>query len=208
MRLFRAFVLLGFSSVCHITNAEEPACGTCTNSSPDPIIRVPPPWSLGATVYALPIPPVFPLPIKAYSPLERKSTATEGAYIGILGALLIIRYNETPVGTYDEFVIIPGYFKYPRTLEDGTVVIRETIRGSRFYVSQKYTNWNGRVSTYITFPHIPPALLIIKTGTSPSTLHNLTGPMAMMVPPQCQSTLSIQTTNLRKVRRLLCRSFP
>jgi hypothetical protein len=94
------------------------------------------------------MPPAFPLPVKAYSPLERNSTAMQGNYIGVLGTLLVVRYSETPVGPYDEFVILPGYFEYPRTLPDGTVEIRETIRGTRFYVSQKYTNWNGRVSMY------------------------------------------------------------
>jgi hypothetical protein len=148
MRLFLAAIFLSLSSVWQSVNAQEPACGTCTNSSPAPIIPVPPQWLLGATVYALPIPPAFPLPVKGYSPLERNSTAMQGNYIGVLGALLIVRYSETPVGPYDEFVILPGYFEYPRTLADGTVEIRQTIRGSRFYVSQKYTNWNGRVSMY------------------------------------------------------------
>jgi hypothetical protein len=140
MKLFLTAIFLSFSSVWQSVNAQEPACGTCTNSSPEPIIPVPPPWFLGATVYALPMPPAFPLPVKAYSPLERNSTAMQGNYIGVLGALLVVRY--------DEFVILPGYFEYPRTLPDGTVEIRETIRGTRFYVSQKYTNWNGRVSMY------------------------------------------------------------
>jgi hypothetical protein len=148
MRFFLAATFLGFSSVWQGVTAEDPSCGTCTNSSPEPIIHVSPPWLLGATVYALPIPPAFPLPVKAYPPLERNSTATQGNYVGVLGAILIIRYDDTPVGPYDELVILPGYFEYPRTLADGTVEIRNTIRGTRFYVSQKYTNWNGRVSTY------------------------------------------------------------
>jgi hypothetical protein len=146
MGLILAALWLTISSIWQRANTEEPACGACTNNSTEPIIHIPPPWLLGATVYALAMPPAFPLPVKAYSPLERNSTATEGIYIGVLGALLIIRYSGTPVGPYDELVIIPGYFEYPRKLADGTLEIRKTIRGSRFYVSQKYTNWNGRVS--------------------------------------------------------------
>jgi hypothetical protein len=124
------------------------ACVECTNNSTEPIEPVPPPWILKATVYAVPLVPLTALPAKAYSPLERDSTASEGTFVGIVGALLIIRYNETPVGPYDEFVIIPGYFQYNRTYEDGSTKLRQNIRGSRFYVTQKYTNWNGRISMY------------------------------------------------------------
>lgn len=132
------------------------ACIDCTNNSTEPIVHVPPPWILKATVYAIPLIPLPGLPAKAYSPLERNSTATEGTFVGLVGAILIIRYDETPVGPYDEFVIIPGYFQYLRKYEDGTVKLRQSIRGSRFYVSQKYTNWNGRISTYNhLFLHTP-----------------------------------------------------
>jgi len=143
MRIFVAALLL---CIWRCVEAEEPACGTCTNDSPEPIIPVPPPWFLGATVFALPMAPAFPLPTKAYSPLERNSTAMEGNYVGLVGAILIIRYDDTPVGPYDELVLLPGFFEYPRNLADGTVEIRHNVRGSRFYVSQKYTTWNGRVN--------------------------------------------------------------
>jgi hypothetical protein len=142
--------LLAISLVWQLTGA-QPTCGTCTNDSPSPIQPVPPPWLLKATVYALPIPPAFPLPIKAHSPLKRNSTAMQGDYIGSLGAMLIVRYSEAPVGPYDELVLLPGYFEYPRTLADGSVEIRRTIRGTRFYVSQKYTYWNGRISMCSAF---------------------------------------------------------
>lgn len=129
------------------------ACVDCTNNSTEPIEPVPPPWILKATVFALPLLPLTALPAKAYSPLERNSTATAGNFVGIVGAILIIRYDETPVGPYDELVLIPGYFQYPRTYANGTVELHTNIRGSRFYVSQKYTNWNGRISAY----RIPPS---------------------------------------------------
>jgi hypothetical protein len=143
MRLFLATAFLT-SLVWQAANA----CVDCTNNSTEPILPSPPPWILGAKVFAVPLIPLTALPAKAYSPLERNSTATEGKFVGVVGALLIIRYYDTPVGPYDELVIIPGYFQYPRTYPDGTVKLRQNIRGSRFYVSQKYTNWNGRVSTY------------------------------------------------------------
>ena len=74
------------------------ACVVCTNNSTEPIEHVPPPWTLYATCYAFPLIPLTPLPAKAYSPLERNSTATEGEFLGLVGAILIVRYNETPVG--------------------------------------------------------------------------------------------------------------
>jgi hypothetical protein len=143
MRLFLAAVFLA-ATVWQTADA----CVDCTNNSTEPINHVPPPWILKATVYAVPIIPLTPLPAKAYSPLERNSTASEGKFVGIVGAILIIRYNETPVGPYDELVIIPGYFEYSRKYDDGSIKLRRNIRGSRFYVSQKYTNWNGRISGY------------------------------------------------------------
>jgi hypothetical protein len=134
---------------------QSPPCGECTNNSTEPITHVPPPWILGATVFAVPLIPLTPLPSKAYSPLEKNSTATAGTFLGIVGIIMIIRYSETPVGPYDEFVIVPGFFDYPRTFEDGITLIRTNIRGSRFYVSQKYTNYNGCVSTYNPSPKAP-----------------------------------------------------
>lgn len=191
-------------------NGQEPACGTCTNDSPEPIIPVPPPWFLGATVYALPMAPSFPLPAKAYSPLERNSTAMEGNYVGLLGAILIIRYDDTPVGPYDELVLIPGFFEYPRNLADGTVEIRSNIRGSRFYVSQKYTTWNGRVSTFNgdDFPSFFATNWEPQIGISQSTWPNSTGLTATMVPHQYQFTHLIPTTSPPRVRHLLYPSSP
>jgi hypothetical protein len=127
--------------------AQDWPCGNCTNESPEPITHVPPPWILKATAYAFPIAPAFgPLPSKAYAPLEKGSTATQGTYLGLAGALLIVRYTDTPVGPYDEFVLMPGAYGYSKKHANGLVLPAAGIRGTRFYVSQKYTNWNGRVS--------------------------------------------------------------
>lgn len=118
-----------------------------TNESPEPITPVPPPWALKATVYAFPFVPLGPLPTKAYSPLERTGRTTEGSYVGGVGAIMIIRYSDTPVGPYDELAIVPGFFSYTQKLSGGGTKLRLDVRGTRFYVSQKYTNWNGRIST-------------------------------------------------------------
>lgn len=76
---------------------------------------------------------------------------------------MIIRYSETPVGPYDEFVIVPGFFDYPRTFDTGITLTRTNIRGSRFYVSQKYTNYNGRVSKHSLIGPQEPAQLTPQT---------------------------------------------
>jgi hypothetical protein len=115
-----------------------------TNNSTDPIEPAPAPWTLHGTVYGITLLPTSPkLPVKAYSPLERSSNFTQGEYVGILGMIQIIRYTDSPVGPYDELLIIPGYFNNER---DGETLTR--VRVSRIYVSQKYTAWNGRTSEF------------------------------------------------------------
>jgi len=119
-----------------------------TNNSTEPIEPAPAPWTLHGTVYGITLLPASPkLPVKAYSPLERKSNFTQGEYVGILGMIQIIRYTDSPVGPYDELLIIPGYFKNER---DGETLKR--VRVSRIYVSQKYTAWNGRTSEFSLIP--------------------------------------------------------
>ncbi|KIW02466.1 uncharacterized protein PV09_06274 [Verruconis gallopava] len=144
VRLIRATLAI---SLFTFTDAQGPwPCGTCTNDSPEPIIPAPPPWILKASAYAFPIIPLEKLPSKAYSPLEKNSTATKGTFLGLTGAILLVRYTDTPVGPYDELSIIPGVFGYIKTNSDGSRTPKASIRGTRFYVSQKYTNWNGRVN--------------------------------------------------------------
>lgn len=175
MKLFLTGVIAAIA--CRAVNA----CVDCTNNSTEPIEPVPPPWILKATVYALPLVPLTKLPAKAYSPLERNSTAAEGEFAGLLGAIMAIRYSETPVGPYDELVIIPGFFQYLRKYSDGSTKSRTNIRGSRFYVSQKYTAWNGRTSEYSSLSSFTIGVLTIKTGISLSILPALTGPTGLMV---------------------------
>jgi len=119
------------------------------NNSPAPIEPAPAPWTLKGTVYAITfVPPSTDLPIKAFPPLERQfASATEGEYLGGLGMIQIIRYTESPVGPYDELLIVPGFFKYNYTdAASGISQERTNVRVSRIYVSQKYTCWNGRIN--------------------------------------------------------------
>lgn len=66
--------------------------------------------------------------------------------MGKIGMIQVLRYTESPVGPYDELLIIPGFFEYENEGEK-----EEGVRVSRIYVSQKYTCWNGRVSKFSLF---------------------------------------------------------
>lgn len=123
-------------------------CNNCTNASQEPILPAPAPWILTATrAYAIPIipKPFSNLPDKTFHPLERNvgNYSTAGTYRGILGTILIIRYDGSPVGPYDEFIVIPGSWSYKK---QGVEQLR--LRIGRIYVSQKYTTWNGRSSEF------------------------------------------------------------
>lgn len=122
-----------------------------TNNSTKPIELVPAPWALHGTVYSIAsVLPPSELPAKAYGPLERADPAYTGAaeYVGLLGMIQIIRYTDSPVGPYDELLIVPGYFKYPHVDEQGRESERLNPSITRIYVSQKYTARNGRLSEY------------------------------------------------------------
>ncbi|KXJ94858.1 hypothetical protein Micbo1qcDRAFT_221324 [Microdochium bolleyi] len=116
-------------------------CNNCTNASPEPILLAPAPWILTGRAYAVPIlAPSLDLPQKTFHPLERESGYTNGTFRGILGTILLVRYDGSPVGPYDEFIVIPGSFSYKG--KEGREQLR--LRIGRIYVSQKYTTWNGR----------------------------------------------------------------
>lgn len=77
----------------------------------------------------------------AYAPLEAASSfgdpAVSGAFRGGLGMIQIVRYFSTPVGPYDELLLVPGYFEVPPRAET-------RARCTRIYVSQKDTCYSGR----------------------------------------------------------------
>lgn len=120
-----------------------------TSTSPSDIKHVPAPWTLKGTIYTLAIyiSPSSALELSShrfflYSPLERHSPFAKDKPVGGLVMIQVIRYTESPVGPYDELVIIPGKFEH----EKGS-----NLRVTRIYVSQEKTCWNGRVSEF-SFP--------------------------------------------------------
>ena len=52
----------------------------------------------------------------------------------------IVRYTETPVGPYDELLILPGYFNGVGTAGEK----RKDLRITGIWVSQEATLMNGR----------------------------------------------------------------
>jgi hypothetical protein len=124
------------------------------NTEPIPVAL--PPWKLKGTIYT------FMIYVSAkeaqilssdksflYSPLEARSDFAKDKLVGGLGMVQVIRYWESPVGPYDEFVMSPGTFEYDgevRPNDGKTAVVKKNMRVTRIYVSQKDTCWNGRTS--------------------------------------------------------------
>lgn len=80
------------------------------------------------------------LPSDIYAPLEASSPAVKNeSFRGGMGMIQIVRYSDTPVGAYDELVLIPGNFAIPAGRRKGKAALRIT----RIYVSQRETCFNG-----------------------------------------------------------------
>lgn len=107
-----------------------------------PIKMVPPPWTCHYTGYvgSFYVSPSTGLPRDlAYDPHEASSDRfTEaGAWKGGLAMIQLLRYTSTPVGPYDEMILIPGNFNVPG---HGSYT-----RITRIYVSQRDTTYNGMI---------------------------------------------------------------
>jgi hypothetical protein len=121
-----------------------------------PIPAALPPWNLRGTIYT------FVMHVSAkdaevlasnksfiYSPLEASSSFATDKFVGGLATVQVIRYLESPVGPYDEFLISTGAFEYGVEVERNSkkeVITKKNTRTTRIYVSQKQTCWNGRTS--------------------------------------------------------------
>lgn len=129
----------------------------------DPIIIAPPPWILKADVFSAAFwisasqAENFPFDI-AYSPLELSSQFADlgiSRPVGGVGTIQIIRYKETPVGPYDELVIVPGKFEWIKQGSNGEYKRGYAYKATRLYVSQKHTCFNGRASKLVvSYLHI------------------------------------------------------
>ncbi|KAG0649548.1 hypothetical protein D0Z07_3489 [Hyphodiscus hymeniophilus] len=125
-------------------------------SAENAITAASPPWKLKATVYS------FMMYVSAkharvlssgkaflYSPLEATSPFAKDKLVGGLGMVQVIRYSESPVGPYDELLIIPGAFEYDVEVDKKgktDFAKKKNLRITKIYVSQKKTCWNGRIN--------------------------------------------------------------
>lgn len=126
-------------------------------SNPSTVEVVPAPWTLKGTIYSFFL---YSTSKDAklisseksflYSPLEATSSFSDGRFTGGLGNVQVIRYSESPVGPYDELIVIPGKFEYSKAHggpnQRSTLEKKANIRVTRIYVSQVQTCWNGRKS--------------------------------------------------------------
>ncbi|KAK5118005.1 hypothetical protein LTR62_004049 [Meristemomyces frigidus] len=81
-----------------------------------------------------------PLPVDIYDPLESTHPACSAReFKGGIGMVMVVRYFDTPVGEYDELVVIPGNFAVPGGPEKG----QEKLRVTRIYVNQRETTYNA-----------------------------------------------------------------
>lgn len=124
----------------------------------DSIIIAPPPWTTKADIYSAVFwistsqAKNFPFDI-AYSPLELSSQFADlgiSRPVGGKGIIQIIRYKETPVGPYDELVIVPGKFEWTNQDSNEEHKSGHNYKTTRLYVSQKHTCFNGRASKLVT----------------------------------------------------------
>jgi hypothetical protein len=85
-----------------------------------------------------------------FSPADASSQLAASAPKGGLAMVQVVRYTESPVGPYDEMLIVPGYFEYDSKHIDkhGERIKGQNVRVSRIYVDSKATCWNGRKSKF------------------------------------------------------------
>lgn len=169
-----------------------------TSSTSAPLLIAPPPWKCKATAYVLSwynsASAGLPLDI-AYDPLEARdpsfsSEGNAGTYKGGLCMAQILRYSETPVGTYDELAILPGF--WTGVGAEGSKKKDSRITG--IWVSQETALMNGRRNWNIPkfAIYLPKGmdknLISILIGTSrasyslPRTLHRQTSRLKSSAP--------------------------
>ncbi|KAL8767651.1 MAG: hypothetical protein Q9209_005910 [Squamulea sp. 1 TL-2023] len=107
-----------------------------------PVKVVAPPWTCHYEAYvgAFYVSAKTGLPRElAYEPLEASSAKfTEaGVWKGGMVMIQLLRYSSTPVGPYDEMILLPGNFDVPGGHGSH-------IRITRIYVSQRDSAFNGR----------------------------------------------------------------
>ncbi|KAG9383011.1 hypothetical protein A1F94_006932 [Pyrenophora tritici-repentis] len=140
-----------------------------------PVRRAKAPWNLMAECYTLLL-KLKDLPKGVYDPLEAAwADKGMGEFVGGLGAVIIVRYSDTPVGPYDELMIVPGSFTVPHPADGPLKIPKKALRISRIYVSQRTTTYNGRLNWNI------PKNLARFSFSAPPTVQGQTPPKSLTV---------------------------
>ena len=107
-------------------------------SSSSSIPDVPPPWALKGDVYIFtfwtPKTLADNFPSMVYSPLEAQSSFADKSLskpLGGLSMIQVIRYYESPVGPYDELILVPGYFAWSKEGKDGKRIKGQNVKITR-----------------------------------------------------------------------------
>jgi hypothetical protein len=106
--------------------------------------QAPAPWTLkGDSYWFFPPPTLAPwaswdLPAGTLDPLQA-SRPVQGKFVGGMASLQLLRYKDSPVGPYDELLLVPGEFRIP---EEGGKW--SALRVTRIYVSTLESVVNGQ----------------------------------------------------------------
>ncbi|PSN71640.1 hypothetical protein BS50DRAFT_232553 [Corynespora cassiicola Philippines] len=114
------------------------------HASGHPVVHAPAPWTTKSETYWLFL-TLKSLPKGIYDALEL-DLEKGGDFKGGLGIIIIVRYSDTPVGTYDELMLIPGNFSVPKPQDGPPKIPKKALRICRIYVSQRTTVYNGRIN--------------------------------------------------------------
>jgi hypothetical protein len=114
------------------------------------LINAPAPWACRLDNYWISFCLKGPLSANVYDPLEASfppfsDPAVAGAFKGGLGTIQIVRYHESPLGTYNELIFIPGNFEVPTKENEQAKKKEKHLRITRIYVDQKDTAYNGEL---------------------------------------------------------------
>ncbi|KAG0146714.1 hypothetical protein CROQUDRAFT_657067 [Cronartium quercuum f. sp. fusiforme G11] len=85
--------------------------------------------------------PLGPAHFDTLEAASRESASVPGVFRGGMGTIQIIRYHSSPIGPYDELMIVPGEFALPDELHRGPLP-----RITRIYVSTLQSVFSGRLN--------------------------------------------------------------
>src|SRR5712671_1860362 len=135
-------------------------------SPPADISPAPPPWVLKAKLYLFTttlkptnrddpvlqgLPPGSYVPGENVHPSALKPIERDGGpqWKGGMTNVVLVHYDESPVGPYDELIFASDGFRNP--YEKGT-----TSRITNIYVSSRESVWNGRLNWSTAFSYYVP----------------------------------------------------